>query len=716
MKKLYIPTTTLNFNNILSSESISPAAFYDLRKFGYHRWFSVEENNNNNCVLLYEQLCAFVRPSNGFEDHPLVVEIQLNEETLQHYYDGVFYSDKTIYLNPWHTRFIFLSEGDMLTALSMSEGSLETKMVKLYRKLSKVEKPQDKYVLPPFKEIPLNNKEIEKDIKHNKMKGLLYGYYIGALLSSPKEYVERLTDLREIRNIFAAVVSHPDHDITNNQRERLDFLFEKIKAFEPEMINRRKEENKLYELLKNIAPEKDMDSFQPVYDFHFGSKEVRLSYDKYQLLYGLKSGGEKNPSLNWINNKINTLERQHNKTLLSPQEEEIKASNKEVIDTKVIKKEDGIQLFKKWCNCLFSLSKYNGKISTFNNDISDQITLMAKEIYQTNWNDDNPVRVFLNKLRRHIAGEGFDVKWDNNGLLYSVAAVLTNGDEWDKLLYFMQSKGMFDYRLAFAMYGELNGFANLTRDFTDILFECSSAYISEVYKDFYKQLFGKELEIIMDMPEIQSIQQSHPQQSNAEKKDECLAAIVDRIIKEHPRAKITERELTKINEQKVLPLTGEQFIKLIDNDMNISKTSGIFHFLQEELYPEYEYPKARKATKEKVYIEKQSSSTSETTTKIENLLFRYENINNIALAIQNQFKLKDNIVNTIKKDLDWVLNPQYNSNYNKTELIEKFRNQLNIGLTQQKSSKGADMEWKNKLYSTLDINAIIEFLKQKCNG
>lgn len=716
MKKLYIPTTTLNFNNILSSESISPAAFYDLRKFGYHRWFSVEENNNNNCVLLYEQLCAFVRPSNGFEDHPLVVEIQLNEETLQHYYDGVFYSDKTIYLNPWHTRFIFLSEGDMLTALSMSEGSLETKMVKLYRKQSKVEKPQDKYVLPPFKEIPLNNKEIEKDIKHNKMKGLLYGYYIGALLSSPKEYVERLTDLREIRNIFAAVVSHPDHDITNNQRERLDFLFEKIKAFEPEMINRRKEENKLYELLKNIAPEKDMDSFQPVYDFHFGSKEVRLSYDKYQLLYGLKSGGEKNPSLNWINNKINTLERQHNKTLLSPQEEEIKASNKEVIDTKVIKKEDGIQLFKKWCNCLFSLSKYNGKISTFNNDISDQITLMAKEIYQTNWNDDNPVRVFLNKLRRHIAGEGFDVKWDNNGLLYSVAAVLTNGDEWDKLLYFMQSKGMFDYRLAFAMYGELNGFANLTRDFTDILFECSSAYISDVYKDFYKQLFGKELEIIMDMPEIQSIQQSHPQQSNAEKKDECLAAIVDRIIKEHPRAKITERELTKINEQKVLPLTGEQFIKLIDNDMNISKTSGIFHFLQEELYPEYEYPKARKATKEKVYIEKQSSSTSETTTKIENLLFRYENINNIALAIQNQFKLKDNIVNTIKKDLDWVLNPQYNSNYNKTELIEKFRNQLNIGLTQQKSSKGADMEWKNKLYSTLDINAIIEFLKQKCNG
>lgn len=715
MKKLYIPTTTLNYNNILSSESISPAAFYDKRHFGYHRWFSVEENKNDNCVLLYEHLCSFVRPSNGFEDHPMVVEVQLNEDALQHYNEGILYSDKTIYLDPWHARFIFFSDRDMQTALSMSEGSLETKMVKLYKKLSRVEKPQNSYIQPPFKEVPLNNEEVEKDIKHNKMKGLLYGYYIGALLSSSKEYVERLTDLREIRNIFVAVVSNPNHNITDNQRERLDLLFEKIKACEPEMINRRKEETKLYELLKNIAPDKDRKLFQPVYDFHFGGKEVRLSYDKYQLIYGLKSGGEKNPSLTWINNKINTLERQHNKTLLSPQEEEIKANDKEVVDIKVIKKEDGVLLFKNWCNLIFSLSKYNGKISTFNSDLSNQITLMAKEIYQSNWNDDNPVRVFLNKLRRHIAGEGFDVKWDNNGLLYSVAAVLTNGDEWDKLLYFMQSKGMFDYRLAFAMYGELNGFANLTRDFTDILFECGRDYISEVYKHFYKQLLGKELDGIMDMPEIQFIQQSQPNQSNTEKKEECLADIVDRIIKEHSRVKISERERTKINEQKILSLTGEQFIKLIDNDMDNLK-QGIFPHLQKVLFPEYEYPKGRKATKEKMTVDTQMSLASEIITKKENLLFVYENIDNIAEDIQKQFKLKDNIVKTIKQDLDWVLKPKYNSNYNTSELIEKFRVQLNIGLTQQTSSKGADMVWKNKQYSTLDIKAIIDYLKQRCNG
>lgn len=43
--KLYIPTTTLNFDNILSSESISPKAFYEKRGFGYKTWETVDENN-----------------------------------------------------------------------------------------------------------------------------------------------------------------------------------------------------------------------------------------------------------------------------------------------------------------------------------------------------------------------------------------------------------------------------------------------------------------------------------------------------------------------------------------------------------------------------------------------------------------------------------------------------------------------------------------------
>jgi hypothetical protein len=57
----------------------------------------------------------------------------------------------------------------------------------------------------------------------------------------------------------------------------------------------------------------------------------------------------------------------------------------------------------------------------------------------------------------------------------------------------MQSKGMHDYRLAFAIYGVLNGFANMTRDFTDKLLNEESNYLMKVYREFYGQLHEKDI-------------------------------------------------------------------------------------------------------------------------------------------------------------------------------------------------------------------------------
>ena len=77
MRKFYISTSTLNFNNILSSESISPKAFYEKRGFGYSRWETIPENPYKNAIVLYDNLCFFERPESDIEDHPLVVEVQL---------------------------------------------------------------------------------------------------------------------------------------------------------------------------------------------------------------------------------------------------------------------------------------------------------------------------------------------------------------------------------------------------------------------------------------------------------------------------------------------------------------------------------------------------------------------------------------------------------------------------------------------------------------
>ena len=57
----------------------------------------------------------------------------------------------------------------------------------------------------------------------------------------------------------------------------------------------------------------------------------------------------------------------------------------------------------------------------------------------------------------------------------------------------MQNKGMNDYRIAFAMYGVLNGFANMTRDFTDLLLTKESSYLSKIYREMYGQLLEKSI-------------------------------------------------------------------------------------------------------------------------------------------------------------------------------------------------------------------------------
>lgn len=443
MKKLYIPTTTLNFNNILSSESISPESFYFKRDFGYSRWYPIPENDNVNAILLYDSKRYFERPLSDIEDHPLLIEVMVDESKLSKYAEGVYYCDHTIYLDPWHTKFIFFSPNDKAIALSMSESSLETKLIKLYQRKIFVDSPSQKYSAVRFQNINLNNLEIEKDFRINRMKGFLYGYYIGALLSTDKESVNRLSDLKEILNIFAAIASSIEKKPTSYQSERLDVLLKSV----------------LYDL--------------PLY-------QELLDIQEY------------NSPIDWINNKINKQELKKKKNFLYPNASEVVVIDNELEKAAIVEDFFEQELYKNWINTVLTSNKYNGNINPIREKLSDDITIKAKEIYGEKWDESN-TKIILNKLRRHVRGENFDVEWDN-GLLSSIAAVITNGSDWTKLLAFMQNHGMYDYRLAFSMYGALNGFANLSRDFTDVLFSCDSRYIAEVYTEFYGQLFGVTLD------------------------------------------------------------------------------------------------------------------------------------------------------------------------------------------------------------------------------
>lgn len=482
--KYYIPTSSLNFNNILSTESLSPKSFYERRGFGYSRWFSVEENSIEYLTLLYDTPHMFERPKSDIEDHPMLIEINVDDE-FPKVTDGIYYTDRTIYLNPWQTKFFFFTEKDKTTALSLSDSSLETKLVRLYQKKISVQQFEDTYPIFPKDSITIPASDIdslvEEDYVINKMKGLLYGYYIGANLSSTKENVQKLDTLREIRNIFSSVLFSYDKIPSSAQHLRLNELFNYLDSQQP-----------IYsDLEKEFGDRQTVDRIFAIFK-RYGY--VFTSIDRTKLIHGLQEDGDNNQSMTWINREI-----AHTKSLmkssivkLDPDDAEIIVSSKDKVAVpKTIEDNLMANLFVCWVNEVLCAKSFNGKINSIKELLSDEITKSAKNVIGSDW-EDSPIRTYLNQLRRHVRGEEFNQSWDN-GVLSSMSAVLIKGDEWEQLLNFMQSKGMYDYRIAFALYGVLNGFANMTRDFTDLLLTTESSYLSKVYREMYGQLLEKSI-------------------------------------------------------------------------------------------------------------------------------------------------------------------------------------------------------------------------------
>lgn len=481
--KYYIPTSSLNFNNILSTESLSPKSFYERRGFGYSRWFSVEENSIEHLTLLYDKPHMFERPMSDIEDHPMLIEIDVDDD-FPKVADGVFYTDRTIYLNPWQTKFIFFTEKDKTTALSLSDSSLETKLVRLYQRKIYVHQFEGTFPIVQKDSIaPTGDIDslVEEDYVINKMKGLLYGYYIGANLSSTKENVQKLDALREIQNIFSSVSSSYDKTPSNTQLLRLNELFDYIDSQQP-----------IYaDLEAEVGNKLLVDRIFAIFKRH---GYVFTSIDRTKLVYGLQDEGENNQSITWINREIARAKSlmESSKVKLNPDAAEIIVSSKDkVVAPKAISDNLMSNLFVCWVNEVLCSKSFNGKINSLKEGLSDEITKSAKNVIGSDW-ENSPVRTYLNQLRRHVRGEEFNQSWDN-GVLSSMSAVLIKGDEWEQLLNFMQSKGMYDYRIAFALYGVLNGFANMTRDFTDLLLTTESSYLSKVYREMYGQLLEKSI-------------------------------------------------------------------------------------------------------------------------------------------------------------------------------------------------------------------------------
>lgn len=601
MKKYYIPTSSLNFNNILSSESISPKAFYSTRSFGYGRWASIPENPLENSIVLYDELCAFNRPQSTYEDHPLLIETVFDdvvESTLLNRGDHTFLCDHTIYIDPLSTRLIFFTDSDKRVALSMSDASIETKFVDIYkRKIVVVASPTKCYMpIEPIEIQQLNTAEIEKDKRINRMKGLLYGYYIGDILSAPKDYIIKLNKAREIQNILAAILSSVDHQATPQQRERLKALYA---AFQPQVPL-------FYKLSSIIQDKTSFDKVVSVIREEYGyiPKEINVDRIIDQLLNTSTSLDAKNPIIDSVNAKIRQIEGAISKNAhsISIDDDQVVICNGSFkkLNIESISEKDQT-LFKAWINDVLVRDEYNGKISSFKEALSDDITIKAKEICETVWNAEwkgSTPEITLNALRRHVRGSEYVHDWSND-IYSSISALLMRGDDWQKLLEYMQGKEMTDYRLAYAMYGTINGFANLPRDFTDVLLRQERNYIAEVvYKEFYGQLHGRGVvkPPKSEVDEVVSAVELEYKVASQSGESEEFSNIMADIVKKCKGAKKDEQRYKELYTQSGGSI--QKFTDAVYNDGTLNRGKGAQKAIKEML------SRLMKSSKKEAVVEK----------------------------------------------------------------------------------------------------------------
>ena len=216
MDKFYIPISSLNFNNIIATESISPKSFYQNRKFGYKRFYNVKPNPFEDILLGYSKIPNFHIDDTDLDDYPLVIEVSTdllpqNEYIKEQTNDIAIYKIfNTIYFNPTKTKFYFFSEKEKDICLMKVAPSIETKLMPIYQNNIKIINKNNTFlwnenILKDIADTQKYTTDTDNDLYINRLKGFYYCYHLGILLTKiknknlVKEYPKnKITELLQV--------------------------------------------------------------------------------------------------------------------------------------------------------------------------------------------------------------------------------------------------------------------------------------------------------------------------------------------------------------------------------------------------------------------------------------------------------------------------------------------------------------------------------------
>lgn len=214
----YIPISSLNFTNLLSSDSLSPASFYMKRGYGFRRFEKTASNPFDNLILAYSKPVEEPIRKTGREEFLLNLRVpvqSLNDaDQIEKGNFKILTIENSLHFNPFVCELVFKNDEERKRVFAQGMKSLEAKFISYYQQNAKLLSDLDddslswtEDILESVSEGKFSYQEIEKDQRINKIKGVIYGIASGMLSSGSPETNAVKQFVQEFNNEFSSILN-----------------------------------------------------------------------------------------------------------------------------------------------------------------------------------------------------------------------------------------------------------------------------------------------------------------------------------------------------------------------------------------------------------------------------------------------------------------------------------------------------------------------------
>ncbi len=210
--KFYIPTSSLNMDNLLQSECILPMSHYAQRLTGYKFYEQIEELLPFDAIVLFKYPVLFTINDVGRYNYPVLIEFE-DDAQIQDFYeneiqDGVCVCSHTLNLTPTNCCFYFFSEQAYKITIVNTQSNKSIKYYMNYSIVPNVNKLETR-PFPKLVSVPHCRIGEYEDGIIDKQKGVLYAYLLGEQKSVNHDLAVQLRLTQDIYNILTNLISTP---------------------------------------------------------------------------------------------------------------------------------------------------------------------------------------------------------------------------------------------------------------------------------------------------------------------------------------------------------------------------------------------------------------------------------------------------------------------------------------------------------------------------